>query len=162
MIEIFVPFLTRFKVFIRKGAISGPVVQPLTLSQEDKDKCISVLKRQIQKQKNKQSSPTKIVENPLNRKAWIKETFFSASFWACHYFIATVLTKISVRHTFSVICSYRTTVLDPLLQISVSFCRSYLISRGAGTSTILEGISLFGRHNMPALIGLALISDLVN
>jgi len=63
------PFLTRFKVYIRKGAISGPVVQPLTLSQEDKDKCISVLKRQIQKQKNKQSSPTKIVENPLNRKA---------------------------------------------------------------------------------------------
>merc|ERR1711935_369930 len=51
------------------AAISGPVVQPLTLSQEDKDKCISVLKRQIQKQKNKQSSPTKIVENPLNRKA---------------------------------------------------------------------------------------------
>ena len=74
MIEIFFPFLTRFKVYIRKGAaISGPV-QPLTLSQEDKDKCISVLKRQIQKQKNKQSSPTKIVENPLNRKAWIKET----------------------------------------------------------------------------------------
>jgi len=69
LIEIFVPFLTRFKVYIRKGAISGPVVQPLTLSQEDKDKCISVLKRQIQKQKNKQSSPTKIVENPLNRKA---------------------------------------------------------------------------------------------
>ena len=118
MIEFFFPFLTRFKVYIRKGAISGPVVQPLTLSQQDKDKCISVLKRQIQKQKNKQSSPTKIVENPLNRKAWIKETFFSASFWACHYFIATVLTKISVRQTFSVIRSYRTTALDPLLQIS--------------------------------------------
>ena len=68
-VEIFVPFLTRFKVYIRKGAaISGPVVQPLTLSQQDKDKCISVLKRQIQKQKNKQSSPTKIVDNPLNRK----------------------------------------------------------------------------------------------
>jgi len=73
-VEIFDPFLTRFKVYIRKGAaISGPVVQPLpysplTLSQLDKDKCISVLKRQIQKQKNKQSSPTKIVDNPLNRK----------------------------------------------------------------------------------------------
>merc|ERR1711971_1418524 len=50
------------------AAISGPVVQPSTLSQQDKDKCISVLKRQIQKQKNKQSSPTKIVDNPLNRK----------------------------------------------------------------------------------------------
>ena len=80
-VDIFDPFLTSFKVYIRKGAaISGPVdvIQPLTLSQQDKDKCISVLKRQIQKQKNKQSSPTKIVENPLNRKAWIKETFFSA------------------------------------------------------------------------------------
>ena len=132
-VEIFDPFLTSFKVYIRKGAaISGPVVQPLTLSpltlsQLDKDKCISVLKRQIQKQKNKQSSPTKIVDNPLNRKPWIKETFFSALFWACHYFIATVLTKISVRQTFSVIRSYRTTVLDPLLQIwiSVSFCWYY-------------------------------------
>ena len=109
-VEIFDPFLTSFKVYIRKGAaISGPVIQPLTLSpltlsQLDKDKCISVLKRQIQKQKNKQSSPTKIVDNPLNRKPWIKETFFSASFWACHYFIATtVVQKISVRRTFSVI-----------------------------------------------------------